>query len=153
MRLIAIAAVVLVDAAVAAKPPTKPAALKLMHERHENMEAIGKAVKIANRALRSDSPDLQAIRSSAASIAGFAPKARAWFPAGTGPDVGKTMAKPAIWQNPADFRRKMDDFNTAARSFNVAAKGGDLPRIRSAFANLGKTCKACHEPYRTPHED
>lgn len=153
MRLIAFAAVVFVAAAVAAKPPTKPAALKLMHERHENMEAIGKAVKIANRALRSDSPDLQAIRSSAASIAGFAPKARNWFPAGTGPDVGKTMAKPAIWQNPADFRRKMNDFNTAARSFNVAAKGGDLPRIRSAFANLGKTCKACHEPYRTPHED
>ena len=137
----------------AGTPLQKEEALALMKTRHENYEKIGDAMKVIGRELKGDSPDLAQVRQNADVIATLAPQVKTWFPQGTGPDVGKTMAKPAIWQNPADFRRKMDDFNTAARSFNVAAKGGDVPRIRSAFANLGKTCKACHEPYRTPHED
>ncbi len=152
MRLIAFATVVFLSAAVAAKPLSKPAALELMHDRHENMEKIGDATKVAGRALRSDSPDLGAIRKSAATIAGFAPKVRGWFPAGTGPDVGKTYAKPEVWNQPADFTRKAAEFNSAARAFNAAAKTGDLPRIRSAFAAMGKTCKSCHDTYRSEHE-
>ena len=31
------------------RPPTKEEALKLMHERHENMEKIGKATKAIGR--------------------------------------------------------------------------------------------------------
>src|SRR5215210_4861034 len=90
-------------AAVAPVPASKEQALKLMHERHENMERIGKAVKAVGRELKAGAPDLATIRSSAATIAGLAPKVPSWFAAGTGPDVGKTEARQEIWRKPEDF--------------------------------------------------
>ena len=73
-----------------------------------------------------------------------------WFPPGTGPDVGKTHAKAEIWQKPDDFRAKATDFRKAALAFNSAARGGNVNAIKSAFGNLGRACKACHDSYRAP---
>ena len=140
-------------AAPAAEPIAREAALKLMHDRHENMEKIGDAMKVAGRTLKSDSPDLAAVRASADTIATLAPQVPGWFPPGTGPDVGKTMAKPGIWEKPEDFAAKAHALNQAAQAFQAAAQGSDVEAIRARFADLGKTCKACHEPYRTEHDD
>jgi cytochrome c556 len=148
MRLIAFAAVVFLSAAVAAKPLSRPAALKLMHDRHENMEKIGKATGQVSRTLKTDKPDLKVLRSSAAVYSRFAPKVASWFPVGTGPEAGKTHAKPAIWQNPDDFRQKSRDFVVAAKAFDRATRRGDMTAIRSSFAAVGKACKSCHDPYR-----
>lgn len=139
-------------AAAPAKPLSKAAALKLMHDRHEDMEKIGKAVKAARQQLTGPAPDMAVVRQSAATIAGFAPKVPSWFPAGTGPDVGKTMAKPEIWQKPADFAAKSRDFLKAALAFDAAAKSGDAAAAKAAFGDLGKTCKTCHDPYRNEHK-
>ena len=78
----------------------------------------------------------------------LAPKVSGWFPPGTGPDVGKTHAKPAIWQKPEDFAAKADAFAKAAASFNTAAQGNDVAAIKAAHGELGKSCKACHDLYR-----
>ena len=139
-------------AAAAAKPLSKKAALKLMHDRHEDMEKIGDATKAIGRTMKTDSPDLAVIRSSARTIAQMAPLVPKWFPAGTGPDLGKTMAKPEIWQKPEDFAAKTRDFQKAALALDAAAKAGDLTSIKARFGDLGKTCKACHDPYRNEHE-
>jgi cytochrome c556 len=140
----------IMDAAIAIRTPaTKEAALKLMHARHENMEKIGKAFKLAGRELKAGAPNLATVRSSAATIAGFAPKVPSWFPSGTGPDVGKTLAKPEVWQKPADFAAKAKTFREAALAFNATAKAGDMAAITASFADLGKTCKACHDNYRS----
>jgi cytochrome c556 len=128
--------------------PSREAALKLMHDRHEDMERIGKAVKATGRALKSDSPDLAVIRSSAEIIARLSPQIPSWFPAGTGPDVGKTHAKPAIWEKPEDFVQKARDFDAVAKAHDAAARGGDVNAIKASFADLGKSCKSCHDPYR-----
>ena len=128
--------------------PAREAALKLMHDRHENYERIGKAVKATGRTLKTASPDLAVIRSSAATIASLAPQIPSWFPAGTGPDVGKTHAKPAIWEKPEDFVQKAREFDAVAKAFDAAAKGGDINVIKASFADLGKSCKSCHDPYR-----
>ena len=129
-------------------PATKAAALKLMHDRHENMEKIGKAFKLAGRELKASAPNLATVRSSAATIAGLAPRVPSWFPPGTGPDVGKTLAKPEMWQKPADFAAKSKTFRQAALAFNATAKAGDLTAIKAGFGDLAKTCKACHDGYR-----
>jgi cytochrome c556 len=134
--------------ALAVPPATKEAALKLMHERHEGMEKIGKATKALGREVKADAPDLATVRSSAATIAELAPKVSAWFPKGTGPDVGKTHAKPAIWEKPEDFAAKVRDFQAAAKTFNATSSAGDLTEIKAGFGDLGKTCKACHDSYR-----
>lgn len=133
-------------------PATKAAALKLMHDRHESMEQIGKAMKVAGRELKASAPSLAAVRASAATIASLAPKVPSWFPPGTGPDVGKTMAKPEIWQKPADFAARTKSFQQAALAFNAAAQGTDLTTIKAKFGDMAKTCKGCHDPYRTEHK-
>lgn len=131
-----------------AAPATRDAALKLMHDRHENMEDIGDATKILGRETKKAQPDVAAVRGASAQIATLAPQVRTWFPAGTGPDVGETDALPAIWEKPDDFASKTRDFRRAAEAMNAAAKSGDAATIKAAFGNLGKTCKACHDPYR-----
>ena len=135
--------------AIPVPPATKEAALKLMHERHEGMEKIGKATKALSREVKADAPELATVRSSAATIAELAPKVSAWFPKGTGPDVGKTHAKPAIWEKPEDFAAKVRSFQAAAQKFNATATAGDSAAIKAGFGDLGKTCKACHDNYRS----
>ena len=138
---------------VAQAPANKEEALKLMHDRHEGMEDIGDATKVLGREMKADAPNLEAVRTSAATIARLAPEVSRWFPAGTGPDVGKTRAKPEIWQKPEDFAAKTRAFQAAARSFDATARAGDVAAIKASFGELGKTCKACHDPYRAPEDD
>ena len=131
------------------KPMKHDAALQRMHERHDGMEQIGKSFKVAGRSLKSGTTDLGVIRSSAATLARLSAKSSAWFPAGTGPDIGKTRAKPEIWQRPADFVAKDREFQQAAAAFNAAARSGDMAAVQARFDDLGKTCKACHDTYRS----
>ena len=134
--------------AMLAAPLGKDQALKVMHERHEGMESIGKASKAIKRALEGDTPDIAAVRAGAAQIADLSRKASGWFPAGTGPDVGKTGAKPEIWQTPEDFAAKLRNFQGAAKVFNAAAMSGDAAAAKGKFGELGQACKACHDKYR-----
>ncbi|MDQ3482362.1 MAG: cytochrome c [Pseudomonadota bacterium] len=134
-----------------AAPLEKEQALALMKERHENYERIGDSMKVITRQLKSGSPDLAQVRSNADTIAQLAPQVSTWFPAGTGPDVGKTEAKSAIWENRQDFAAKAEAFNQAAMAFQRTAQGSDLAAIRAAHGNLGKSCKACHDLYREEH--
>ena len=129
-------------------PLEKEAALALMKERHENYEKIGDAMKLLGRELKADQPDLAKVREAAGTINTLAPQVPGWFPAGTGPDVGKTDALAEIWQKPDDFAAKAKDFQAAALAFNAAAQANDVSAIRAAHGNLGKSCKACHDLYR-----
>jgi cytochrome c556 len=123
--------------------------LAVMHERHEGMETIGKNFKVLRRQLEGSSPNMSAVRTSAATIAGLSQKASRWFPIGTGPELGKTGAKSEIWQNQQDFTAKLSTFQQAARAFNATARGNDVSAIKARFADLGGACKACHDKYRS----
>lgn len=136
--------------AAADTPLEREAALAKMKERHEGYERIGKAMRAAKQGI--DKQDLNAVRTSADQVASLAPQAIGWFPVGTGPDVGKTGAKAEIWQQRAEFDQGMTRFNEAARLFQAATAGGDFGAIKQAHANLGKTCGACHERFRSRHD-
>lgn len=123
-------------------------AAQLIQARQNNYKKIGDAMKLISRGLRSDSPALPVVRTGAATIATLAPQVPGWFPAGTGQDLGKTGARAEIWQRPDDFSAKAEAFEEAARNFELAAQGNDLEAIRAAHADLGKSCKACHDLYR-----
>jgi cytochrome c556 len=124
---------------------------KIMHVRHEGMETIGKNFKALHRELDGGSPDLGVVRASAATINRLAGDASGWFPEGTGPEVGKTGAKPEIWQpqNRADFALKLRNFQVAAQRLNAATSGNDVNGTKARFADLGGACKACHDKYRS----
>ena len=145
---VAFSALALLATVAVAKPLSKDAALKVMHERHEGMESIGKANKVLRRELTADAPNIAEVRGAANTVAKLAGKASHWFPQGTGPELGKTGAKPEIWQHQADFNAKLRDFQGASKALQVAAARGDAGATKGAYGDLGKTCKACHDSYR-----
>lgn len=124
-------------------------AKRIMDERHEGMEEIGDAWKALSGAVKAANPDLGKVQDEAATLARLAPEVSGWFPPGTGPDVGKTRAKAEIWQKPEDFADKRNAFQRAAQAFNAAAQSGDLAAIKARHGDLGKSCKACHDLYRS----
>ena len=129
---------------------------KVMHARHEGMETIGKNNKVVVRELQGGSPDVATVRAAAATIAKLSMEASAWFPEGTGPESGKTGAKPDIWkpENKADFAAKLHDFQIAAPAFANSTAGTDVNAMKARFKTMSGTCKACHDKYRTEmHHD
>jgi cytochrome c556 len=68
---------------------------------------------------------------------------------GDGSDKGTTRAKPEIWQNRADFESKMKDMKTAVAALQEATAGGDRKAIAENVGAVGKTCKACHDEYKS----
>jgi cytochrome c556 len=145
---IVIASVAMLAAASVTAKVSGAQATQIMHERHEGMENIGKAFKALHREFDTSSPSVPTVKASAAQIADLSKKASRWFPAGTGPDVGKTGARPEIWQTPEDFAAKLSAFQKAALVFNAAAASGDMNAAKARYAELGGACKACHDKYR-----
>jgi cytochrome c556 len=129
-----------------AVPLPRDRALQVMKVRHDGMEAISDANKALHRALGAS--DIPAVGANAARIAQLSQQASTWFPAGTGPDVAKTRAKPDVWQNSEDFAAKLRAFQTAARALQLAAAGNNVAAMNARFADLGGACKACHDKYR-----
>lgn len=130
------------------QPVDAARAKALQNERHEGMEEIGDAMKILSREAKADAPNLEAVRTNAAKVAELAPRVSGWFPPGSGPEAGETDSKAEIWQKPEDFAAKTRDFQQAAIRLNAAAQAGDVAAIKAAHGELGKSCKACHDPYR-----
>jgi cytochrome c556 len=126
-------------------------AARIMHSRHEGMETIGKDFKALHREFDSGTPDLALVRTAAGQIAGLSRQASGWFPEGTGPELGKTGAKPEIWlpQNKADFAAKLEAFQRAAAAFSATTTRNDVAAMKTRYADLSGTCKACHDKYRT----
>jgi cytochrome c556 len=133
-----------------AAPPTRAQALKVMHDRHEAMEGLGKAMKTLHRALDSSPADINAVRAQTSIMASTAAKIPGMFPGGTGPDVGKTRAKAEIWKQPELFVQKSKDYLAAAQAIDAAARAGDLTKVMMLHDRVDKACKACHDPFRAP---
>lgn len=69
------------------------------------------------------------------------------FPEGSG--VGDTRAKVEIWQNPADYREKLDKHVKATAELLQAVESGDKVSAKTALNKVGKSCTACHTVYRS----
>ena len=68
------------------------------------------------------------------------------FPQGS--DTAPTKAKPDIWQDPIQFKKKMDDLKISSQKLSAASKSGDIQIIRTAFSATAQSCKSCHEDFR-----
>ena len=138
-----------------AMPPavtSKDQALRIMHERHEAMEGLGKAMKTLHRELDSGKPDVNLVRAQTSTMAAVAAKIPSLFPAGTGPDVGKTRAKPEIWKQQDLFVRRSKEYLAAVQAIDAAARAGDMSKVMALHENVDKACKACHDPFRAPKD-
>ncbi|MDB5720105.1 MAG: cytochrome c [Alphaproteobacteria bacterium] len=117
--------------------------------RQANYKQIGKANKAIMDELKQPAPSVAVIQANAKTLDGLVKRIPNWFPAGTGPETGvKTAALPAIWQQGAEFKKDARNMWGAANALDVAARSGDLARIRAAVPTVGASCKACHQTFR-----
>ena len=63
--------------------------------------------------------------------------------------VGKSEAKPEIWDNMDDFKAKMQTFETEAVKLAEAAKTATaVDALKPQFGKVGQSCKDCHDTYK-----
>lgn len=124
----------------------------LQKARHHHYHELGDAFKTVRDQARAGSPDLAKIKSAAQVISEASIDQGRWFPAGTGPEAGKTRALPEIWKRPEDFKAAQKVFSDAAPKLLAAANAGDLSAVKSTYGDLGKACKNCHDTFRGPED-
>ena len=126
---------------------------ELQHARHEHYEELGDAFKVVRDQTRSGNPDLAAIKTAARKVNDASVNQQKWFPTGTGPEAGKTQALADIWVKPVEFKAAMKMFSDAAPKLQAAADAGDVAAIKTAFGDVGKACKNCHDQFRAKDHD
>ncbi len=97
--------------------------------------------------LKSGSPNMRAIQSSAALVETLA---KLPFEAFT-PDsdmLPNTRAKPELWNDTAKVRQLTERMQAEVAKLSATAKGGDARAIRTQLGAVGQACKACHDDYR-----
>ena len=53
-----------------------------------------------------------------------------------------TLAKPAVWEKPAEFKLAQDKFQASITSLVQASQGSDLDNIKSTVDGVQKSCKS-----------
>jgi len=111
------------------------------------MKANGDQAKIATAMVKGETPfDLAAAQKVFTTFQDAAAKMPSLFPdnSKTG---GDTAAKPEIWTNMDDVKKRFAKFGEDAKAAQASVK--DLDTFKAAIGNIGKNdCGGCHEQYR-----
>jgi len=125
----------------------------LQKARHDHYHELGDAFKTVRDQTRAGTPDMAKIKAAAQVINEASIDQGRWFPAGTGPEAGKTRALAEIWKRPEDFKAAQKLFGDAAPKLLAAANASDLRAVKSTYGELGKACKNCHDTFRAPEDN
>jgi cytochrome c556 len=66
-----------------------------------------------------------------------------------GTDTGETTLNASAFAQQAKFKEMAQTFETQATKLVSAAQSGDFSAIKTQFGQVGKSCKACHNEFRT----
>ncbi|MDO4997810.1 MAG: cytochrome c [Neisseria sp.] len=91
--------------------------------------------------------DAEKFKAAAATFATNAQKPFAFF---QNDPNGNGDALPVIWEKSAEFKAEQDKFLAAVEGLNQAAQTGNLAEIKTAYGEVGASCKACHDTFRRP---
>ena len=61
----------------------------------------------------------------------------------------KSRVKPVLWQHQDDFKKRMQDLQTATAELAKVAAAGNQAQMRLLFGDTVKLCKGCHDEYKT----
>ena len=119
------------------------------HVRHALMELMGWNITLLGAMASGERPyDADKAATQAQRLSALGNMISDAFERNTsGADI-RTEALDAIWQNPDDFGGKAQAMLDAAAAY-AAATGDGEAAAKVAFARLGKTCKSCHEEYKS----
>jgi cytochrome c556 len=115
-----------------------------MEDRQATMKAVGQSMKEGAGLNSPATFDAAKAKTAMDSVAAAAKKLKSLYPAGSGSDP-KSAADPKIWENKADFDKKLAEMGAAA---TAAGKATTAETFKPAYAALGATCKSCHDIYR-----
>jgi cytochrome c556 len=76
----------------------------------------------------------------------LAEHAAALFPKGSDKE---TDAREEIWKNWAEFEKHSKDARDKSAAFAKAVAGKDMQAAAARYRELGGTCKACHQDFRS----
>jgi len=100
-----------------------------------------------NGQLKSGSPNMQVIQSSAALVETLSKLPFEAFTPGSDM-VANTKAKPEIWTDMAKVKDLAEKMPGEVAKLAAATKTGDVKAIQAQFGAVGQACKACHDDYR-----
>jgi cytochrome c556 len=60
-----------------------------------------------------------------------------------------TRAKPEVWSNASGFKNAQDNYLAAVNQLVNASGSADLPAIRNSVDAVQKSCKNCHDQFRS----
>jgi cytochrome c556 len=116
-----------------------------VEERQATMKQVGQTMKEASAFASAATPfDAAKVKGLMDTVTGDAKKLHGLYPPGSGADP-KTGAEPKIWENKADFDKRLTEMATLA---SAAGKTTSTDTFKPAFSALGATCKSCHDVYR-----
>jgi cytochrome c556 len=116
-----------------------------VEERQGLMKQVGQAMKDVGPFVGGAQPyDAAKVNAAMATIAGNAEKLHKLYPPDS-KDAPKTEALPKIWENKADFDKRLTELSKLAKD---AQKSTDSASFKPAFMALGGSCKSCHDQYR-----
>jgi len=114
-------------------------------QRQATMKHVGQQMKEGAAFTSAATPfDPAKVKALMDGVAADANKLKGLYPAGSGADP-KTAADPKIWQDKADFDKRLTEM---ARLAGAAGKATSTDAYKPAFSAVGATCKACHDIYR-----
>lgn len=120
----------------------------MVMQRMEAMKEIGQSMKSIAAMVKGDAPfSGEAVQASASVIAGHAKHMPHMFPEGS---LDKpTEALPVIWTNWDRFTEIATKLNSDALALAEVGKTASSAKdILPQLADVGKSCKACHQDFR-----
>lgn len=120
----------------------------VVKERMDLMSSLGKTMKSLNAMARGKTDyDQAAIKSAAEQILRQSKQMQSLFPEGS--NQMPSVAKPEIWTRPGEFKALAVALGTEAVKLGGLDKSGGRDALKQQFRRVGKTCSACHKPFRS----
>lgn len=66
---------------------------------------------------------------------------------GTGPESGRTRARPEIWKDWNRFQAAADNLEDQSKAMLDLARANNEAGVRARFAALEQACDGCHKPF------
>ena len=150
IRCVAVAALFVATAATVAFADPPPAAQ--IKPRQDKLRDMGGALKAITDEIKKGRIDWDnAVIPNAQTVKDRSVYILNWFPKGSGPEAHvKTYALPVIWQKQDDFTRLGKQLQADAVKLQQVANAKDEAGLKAQVQVIGKTCKACHDTYRSP---
>ena len=130
--------------------PERPNLIRTISRRQGELRRMGAAMRVIGRFLKSEGANVTDVGASAEIIQAIAAElpARDLFPEGTAIGVGRSAARPEIWQEWDIFRERASALQSAAARLAAAATTGNAEAVRAPILAVAQACGACHELFR-----